>query len=54
MFSRPLNEPLAQGILRSTTPGGRVDLEENCESTTAQFYRKRGGFSSSGKRFVDK
>jgi hypothetical protein len=28
MFSRPLSEPLAQGFLCSTTPGGRVDLED--------------------------
>jgi len=29
-----LDQPLAQGFFGQTAPGGRVDLEENDESTT--------------------
>jgi hypothetical protein len=28
MFSKPVDQPLAQGFMWSTMPGGRVDLEE--------------------------
>jgi hypothetical protein len=47
--------PLAQGVIGSSTPGGRVDLEEKlCESTTPKFYWKKGIFSRRRIRGVDK
>jgi hypothetical protein len=49
-----VDPPLAQGIFWSTTPGGRVDVEENGLSTTFKFYWISGIFSSYGIDLVDK
>jgi hypothetical protein len=54
MLSRLRNEPLAQGKTRFHQPGGRVDLEEKCGSTTYRFYPKRPDFSRYGGKLVDK
>jgi len=44
MFSRPLSKPLAQGLWCSTTPGGRVDLEEKQQIDNTQILLEMGRF----------
>jgi hypothetical protein len=44
MFSRPANQPLAQGNCRSTTPGGRVDLEEKITIDNKLILLEMGRF----------
>jgi hypothetical protein len=44
MFSRPVDQPLAQGFFRATTPGGRVDLEEELRIDNKTILLENGYF----------
>jgi hypothetical protein len=44
MLSKQLNQPWRRASAAQQL-GGRVDLEENCESTTPKYYRKTPIFS---------
>jgi hypothetical protein len=45
MLSRPLSLPLAQGLLRLTKSGGRVDLEEKTTNRQRSNFTEKWPFS---------
>jgi hypothetical protein len=47
MFSRPVDQPLAQGFSWSTTPGGRVDLEKKPRIDNPNILLELGYFLKS-------